>query len=46
MSQYDVDVDVAFELAEQVATVWIGDGRFIDESWVNPGTDTIPLRRQ
>lgn len=39
LSQFDVDVDVDFELAEQDATVWIGDGHFIDQSWVNQGTD-------
>jgi hypothetical protein len=39
MSQFDVDVDIAFELAEQEATVWIGDGYFIDQSWVSQGTD-------
>jgi PLD-like domain len=39
VSQFDVDVDVAFERAEQEATMWIGDGHFIDQSWVNQGTD-------
>jgi hypothetical protein len=38
-SQFDVDVDVDFERAEQEATVWIGDGHFVDQSWVSLGTD-------
>ena len=38
-SQFDVDVDVDFERAEQDATVWIGDGHFVDQSWVSLAAD-------
>ena len=38
-SQFDVDVEVDFELAQERATVWVGDeqdkdGYFVDQSWV------------
>ena len=39
-SQFDLDVDIDFERQEQEKTVWIGDGHFVDQSWVSLGEDT------
>jgi hypothetical protein len=32
--QHSLDIDIDFERADQAATVWIGEGHFVDQSWL------------
>lgn len=34
VAQHSLDVDIEFERADQAATVWVGEGHFVDQSWL------------